>query len=149
MDDVAKGELGDEALDLGAIGSFADHEVSGVRELGRDLGDGAEEDVGALVVGEAADPADEEATGDREVAERGGGVGEGAEVDAVADEVDPGGMDAGVEELVADVVGDGDDGVVAAEDAAVEDAVEPEEAVVVVPGVAGGDEGHRRVRMAM
>jgi hypothetical protein len=45
-----------------------------------------------------------------EVAEGRGGVGEGAEVDAVADEVDAVGGDSGAEEALADVVGDGDDG---------------------------------------
>ncbi len=74
------------------------------------------------------------------MAEGGGGVGEGAEVDAVADEVDAVGGYAGVEEAVGYVVGDGDDGGVVAEETAVDDTVEPEEWVVVVPGVAGGDE---------
>ena len=144
VDDVAEGEVGEEALDFGAVGAFADQEVPGGWEVGAEAGDGAEEEVGALVVGEAAYPADEEAIGRYgEVAEGGSGVGEGAEVDAVAEEVDVVGRDAGVEEALADVVGDGDDGAVVAEDATVDDAVEPDEAVVVVPGVAGGDEGHR------
>jgi hypothetical protein len=51
VDDVTEGEVGDEALDLGAVGAFANKEVSGGGELETHLGDGVEEDVGALVVG--------------------------------------------------------------------------------------------------
>jgi hypothetical protein len=69
VDDVGQGEVGDEALYLGSVGAFAYQDVARVGESldgsGRWRGGRY---VGTFVVGEAADPADEEPPG-----ERGGG----------------------------------------------------------------------------
>jgi len=140
VDYIAQGEVGDEALDFGSVRTFADQDVASVGELGASLCDGLEEDIWTFVVGQSSDPTDEKASWNGQMAKRRFGVGEGAKVDAVADEVDARGGNAGVEEALANVFGDSYDSCVVAQNETVDGTVEPEEEVVVVPGVTGRDE---------
>jgi hypothetical protein len=68
MDDVAEGQVSDQALYFWAVRAFAYQDVVGFGELCADPSDAAEEDVGALIVGKSADPAYEQALGRGEMA---------------------------------------------------------------------------------